>query len=138
MKEKQQKGEELARSCTGAFTKIWGLPCAHLIEKICLEDIAIPLRDVDQHWQLYRPWPTRSDSADAQWEDLPKDLPQSRHFHYVGRERTPSFRTYASARQVENQRLANIDRIDSTPPLEVDSDHDFEAIPFQPRSVTPQ
>lgn len=79
-KEKQQKGEDLD-PCTGAFTKVWGLPCAHTIEKRCLEDVAIPLTDVDQHWQFYKPRPTRSDSPDARWEDWPEDRPQRRHFH---------------------------------------------------------
>ena len=71
-KEKQKKGEDLD-PCTRAFTKVWGLPCAHVIEKRCYEDIAIPLIDVDQHWQFYKPRPTRSDSPDSRWEDWPED-----------------------------------------------------------------
>ncbi len=48
--------------------------------------------------------------------------------------------------EIENQRLANIDRIGITLPLEVDSNHDLEtnffqlgsAIPHQHQLVTPR
>lgn len=62
-KKKQKKGEDLD-PCTLAFTKVWGLPCTHIIEKRCLEDITIPLTDIDQHWQFYKPRPIQSDSPD--------------------------------------------------------------------------
>lgn len=54
LKEKEQKGEGLD-PCTGAFTRVWGLPCAYMIEKKCFEDVAISLNDVDQHWHFYKP-----------------------------------------------------------------------------------
>lgn len=65
LKEKQLKGEDLD-PCTGAFTRVWGLPCAHTIKKRCLEDVAVPLGDVNQHWHFYKPRPTRIQSPDAQ------------------------------------------------------------------------
>lgn len=101
-KEKQQKRKDLD-PCIEAFTKVWGLPYAHTIEKRCFEDVAIPLTDVDQHWQFYKPWPTRSDSPDARWKDWPEDRPQRRHFHYVSRERTPSLKPMLLPKEVENQ-----------------------------------
>ncbi len=134
LKEKQKKGEDLD-PYTGAFTKVWGLPCAHIIERRCLEDVAIPLGDVDEHWQFYIPRPTRSDSPDARWENWPENRPRRRHFHYISRERTPSL---PLPEEVENQRLANIDRTGTTPPLEVDSNHDLEANSFQPGSAIPR
>ncbi len=116
LKKKQKKGKDLD-PCTGAFTKVWGLSFAHIIERRCLEDVAIPLSDVDQHWQFYKPRPTRSDSPDVQWEDWPKDRPQRRHFHYVSHERTQSLEPIPLPEEVENQRLANIDRTGTTPRL---------------------
>ncbi len=41
-------------------------------------------------------------------------------------------------KKVVNQRLANIDHTDTTPPLEVDSNHDLEANSFQPESAIPR
>ncbi len=84
------------------------------------------------------PRPTRSDSSDARWEDWPEDRPRRRHFHYVSRERTPSLEPMPLPEEVENQRLANIDRTGTTPPLEVDSNHDLEANSFQPGSAIPR
>lgn len=63
-KEKQKTGEDLD-PCTGAFTKVWGLPYIHVIEKRCLEDLAILLTDVDHYWQFYKPRPIRRDSPEA-------------------------------------------------------------------------
>ena len=40
--------------------------------------------------------------------------------------------------KIENQRLANIDRISTTLPLEVGSNHDLEANSFQPESSIPR
>lgn len=44
--EKRKKDKDLD-PCTGAFTKIWGLPCEYGIEKKCFNDVAILLTDVD-------------------------------------------------------------------------------------------
>lgn len=63
-KEKQKKQENL-NPCTKAFTKIWDLSYIHIIEKKYFEDVAIPLTDVAQYWQFYKPWPTQNDSPDA-------------------------------------------------------------------------
>ena len=128
-KEKQKKGKDLD-PYIGAFTKIWGLPYAHIIEKRWLEDIAIPLIDIDQHWQFYKLWLIQNNSPDTQWEDWPKDWPQRRHFYYISSEKTLSLEPMLLPKEVENQRFTSIDSIDTISLLEVDLNHNLEEISF--------
>ncbi len=137
LKEKQKKSED-RDPCTKAFTKVWGLPSAYIIARRCFEDVAISLSHIDQHWQFYKPRSTRSDGLDAGWVDWPKDRPRRRHFHYVSRERTPSLEPMSLSKKVENQRLTNIDCKSTTPPLEMDSNHDLMVNFFQPGSAIPR
>jgi hypothetical protein len=42
--------------CTGAFTRIYGLPCAHRIDSLIKQNQPIPLANIHQFWRI-RPVP---------------------------------------------------------------------------------
>ena len=37
--------------CTGAFTRVYGLPCAHRIETLIKQNLSIPLTDIHPFWR---------------------------------------------------------------------------------------
>lgn len=51
LKKTEQKTKDVD-FYTRVFTKVWSLLCADTIKKRYLEDVAILLTDVDQHWQF--------------------------------------------------------------------------------------
>ena len=82
------------------------------VEKRCLEDVAIP------HWHFYKPRPTQSHGPDARLGNWPENLSRRRHFHYVDRERIPTWEPMPLPQKVENQRITNIDSTGTTPPFD--------------------
>jgi hypothetical protein len=42
------------KSCTATFTRAWGLPCPHLLQRLMRERQQLDIEDFDIHWRLDR------------------------------------------------------------------------------------